>query len=220
LMVETGQRMGKKVVALITDMDQPLGMRVGNSLEVEECLDVLRGRGPEDLRELCLELAAWMFRLGGRAGTLAEAKQLADGLIHSGQALEQFRRMVELQGGDPAVIDDPHRLPRAKHHLDVVSTRGGYVSAIQCEMVGTACVILGGGREKKEDSVDPSVGIILHKKVSDRLATGETLCTILYNSEARAAQAKRMLEQSYQIADALPAPQKLVHRIIPAVKEN
>jgi len=216
LMVETGQRMGKKMVALITDMDQPLGLRVGNALEVEECLDVLRGRGPEDLRQLCLELAGWMLHLGGRSSTIDQAKKLADQLLRSGQALEKFRRMVELQGGDPAFIDDPQRLPQAKHSVDVASPRNGFIGAIQCEMVGTACVVLGGGREKKEDSVDPAVGIILHKKVSDRVSAGESLCTIHYNSETRAAQAKKLLQQSYQIVESPPAPRRLVHRIISA----
>jgi pyrimidine-nucleoside phosphorylase len=216
LMVETGQRTGKKMVALITDMDQPLGLRVGNSLEVEECLDVLRDRGPEDLRQLCVELAAWMFHLGGRSSTIDDGKQVAEQLIQSGQALEKFRRMVELQSGDPGVIDDPQRLPRAKHLLAVASPGSGYVGAIQCEMVGTACVILGGGREKKEDSVDPAVGIVLHKKVSDRVSAGEPLCTIHYNSETRAEQAKRLLEQSYQIADSPPAARQLIQRVIRA----
>jgi len=220
LMVETGQRMGKKMVALITDMDQPLGMRVGNALEVEEVLEVLRGGGPEDLRELCLELAAWMFRLGGSAATIAEAKKLARELIQSGRALKRFREMVALQGGDPSVVDDPTRLPRAKHSLNISSPRSGYVAAIQCEDVGTACVILGGGREKKEDSVDPAVGIILEKKVHDKVAAGETLCTLIYNSEARAGRARKLMEQSYQIADSAPVPQKLIHRIIPATQES
>jgi pyrimidine-nucleoside phosphorylase len=218
LMVETGQRMGKKMVALITDMDQPLGLRVGNALEVEEVLEVLRGGGPEDLRELCLELAAWMFHLGGRATTIAEAKKLADELIQSGKALKKFREMVALQGGDVGAIDDPMRLPRAKHSLNIRSPRSGYVGAIQCEDVGTACVILGGGREKKEDAVDPAVGIVLHKKVHDRVAAGEALCTLMYNSEAHAGRAKTLLEQSYQIADVAPAPRKLIHRIIPATQ--
>jgi pyrimidine-nucleoside phosphorylase len=220
LMVETGQRMGKKMVALITDMDQPLGLRVGNALEVEEILEVLRGGGPEDLRELCMELAAWMFHLGGRAATIAEAKKLAGELIQSGKALKRLREMVALQGGDPAAIDDPTRLPRAKDSLNISSPRSGYVRAIRCEDVGTACVILGGGREKKEDSVDPAVGIILHKKVHDRVAAGEALCTLMYNSEARAVRAKVLMEQSYQIADSAPAPRKLIHRIISATQEN
>jgi pyrimidine-nucleoside phosphorylase len=214
LMVETGKRMGKKVVALITDMDQPLGLRVGNSLEVEEVIDVLRGQGPDDLRELCRELAAWMLYLGGRASTIDRAKNVSDKLIQSGQALEKFREMVALQGGDARAIDDTERLPRAKHALDVLSAQSGFVSAIQCEAVGTACVVLGGGRERKEDSVDPSVGIILHKKVGDRVETGEALCTVRYNEESRAANAKQLLARSYEISDSPPAAKKLVHRII------
>jgi pyrimidine-nucleoside phosphorylase len=216
LMVETGEKMGKKMVALITDMDQPLGLRVGNALEVEEVLEVLRGGGPEDLRELCLELAAWMFHLGGCAATVAEAKKLAGELIQSGKALRKFREMVVLQGGDVRVVDDPSLLPRARHSLNIRSPRSGFVGAIGCEDVGTACVILGGGREKKEDSVDPAVGIILHKKVHDRVAAGEALCTLMYNSDARAARAKMLIEQSYQITDAPPAPRKLIHRVISA----
>ena len=217
LMVETGQRMGKKMIALITDMDQPLGHHVGNALEVEECIEVLHGRGPEDLRHLCLELAGWMFQVGGCSKTIAEGRQLADQLLQSGQAFETFRRMVELQGGDPAVIDDPQRLPRAKRRLSVLSPGNGYVGAIQCEAVGAACVVLGGGREKKEDSVDPAVGIVLHKKVADRVSTGEPLCTIHYNSEARAAQAKKLLEESYQIAGSPPEARRLVHQVIAQV---
>jgi len=215
LMVETGERMGKKMAALITDMDQPLGLHVGNALEVEEVLQVLRGGGPEDLRELCLELAAWMFHLGGLAATIIQGKQMAEQLIVSGKALEKFRQMVTLQGGDASVIDDPGRLPKARHTLDVVSAKSGYVKAIQCESVGIACVILGGGREKKEDSVDPAVGLVLHKKVSDRISTGEPLCTIHYNSQALADRAKKLVEESYEIADAPPAhPRPLVHRVI------
>lgn len=214
LMVETGKRMGKRVVALITDMDEPLGLRVGNALEVEEVIDVLHGRGPEDVRELCRELAAWMMYLGGRASTIARAKELSEQLIESGDALAKFREMVALQGGDVGVVDDPGRLPRAKYALDVPSPSSGYVCTIQCEAVGIACVILGGGREKKEDSVDPAVGIILHKKVADRVAVGEPLCTIMYNEETRAAQAKDLLKGSYQISDSPPAAKKLIRRII------
>jgi thymidine phosphorylase len=157
-----------------------------------------------------------MFLLGGRSETIEDGRQLAEQLIRSGQALEKFRRMVELQGGDSAVIDDPQRLPRARHSMDIASGSSGYIGAIQCEIVGTACVVLGGGREKKEDSVDPSVGIVLHKKVSDRVSAGESLCTIHYNSETRAAQAKELLDRSYQIADSPPEPRRLVHEIIPA----
>jgi pyrimidine-nucleoside phosphorylase len=215
LMVETGERMGKKVVALITDMNQPLGLKVGNALEVEEVLDILHGEGPRDLRDLCIELAAWMFLLGGVADSLDEGRKVTIQMIDSGRALAKFREMVQLQGGDLKAIDDRSRLPRAKHTLEVVSPENGYVSAIACEAVGTACVILGGGREKKEDSVDPAVGLVLHKKVRDPVGVHEPLVTIHYNSESHAMRAKQLLQESYSIAGALPAEnQKLVRRVI------
>jgi pyrimidine-nucleoside phosphorylase len=215
LMVETGERMGKKVVALITDMDQPLGNMIGNALEVVEVVEVLRGGGPEDLRELCLELAGWMLHLGGASKTVAEGKAQSSRLISSGKALEKFRQMVKLQGGDSRVIDDAKRLPQAQHTMPVTSAKAGYVGSIQCEQVGTACVILGGGRERKEDSVDPAVGIVLHKKVGDRIAAGEPVATIYYNAEAKATRARHLIEASYVVADAAPSTKRpLIHRII------
>ena len=215
LMVETGERMGKQVVALITDMDQPLGNMIGNALEVVEVIEVLRGEGPEDLRQLCLELAGWMLHLGGVAGTVADGKKQSEKLIASGNALEKFRRMVEMQGGDPAVIDDLKRLPQAQHTMTISSARAGYLTSLQCEQIGTACVILGGGREKKEDSVDPAVGIVLHKKVGDAVSLNEPLATIHYNAEARVNRVKQLLEESFEIGDS-PAREKrpLIHRII------
>ena len=215
LMVQTGEHMGKKMAALITDMDQPLGRYVGNALEVVEVIDVLRGEGPNDLRDLCHELAAWMFLLGDRVHTIDEGKQLSEKLIRSGEALNKFREMVKLQDGDARAIDDPARLPQAKSKVEVLSSRAGYVQSIQCEHAGTACVILGGGRERKEDSVDPAVGFVLHKKVGDAVASGEPLCTIHYNSEALAARATTLLLESFTIGDKAPATQRpLVHRVI------
>lgn len=215
LMVETGERMGKKMAALLTDMDQPLGNYVGNSLEVVEVADVLRGNGPSDLVELCLELAAWMFLLGERVKTVAEGKRLSKELIDSGEALDKFRQMVELQGGNARVLDDLGLLPQAQHKTDLLSPKSGYVTAIQCEQAGTACVILGGGRERKEDSVDPSVGFVLHKKVGDPVAAGEALCTVHYNSEDRAVRAIRLLQESFRVGDIPPAHKRpLVHRVI------
>ena len=215
LMVETGERMGKEVVALITDMDQPLGNMIGNSLEVVEVIDILKGRGPADLRELCLHLAGWMLYLGRAAQNVAEGKQKSAELIASGKALARFRQMIELQGGDASVIDDYQRLPQAKHKLDIASERSGFISAMQCEQIGTACVLLGGGRERKEDSVDPSVGIVLHKKVGDRVSAGETIATVYYNDEARAQRAQQLIGASCQIADAVPKTKRpLIHRVI------
>jgi pyrimidine-nucleoside phosphorylase len=214
LMVETGERMGKQVVALITDMDQPLGNMIGNALEVVECVEILRGGGPDDLRELCLELAGWMLYLGGVAKTVAEGKQESAKLIVSGKALEKFRKMVELQGGDARVIDDAQRLPQARQAMQVASAKSGYISSMQCEQIGTACVILGGGRERKEDSVDPAVGIVLHKKVGDKINAGEALATIYYNAEPKAQRARQLIEQSCEIGDAAPAKRPLIHRVI------
>jgi pyrimidine-nucleoside phosphorylase len=221
LMVETGQLVGKKVVALITDMDQPLGTHVGNSLEVIEALDVLRGAGPEDLRELCIELAGWMLHTGGIARTLEQGKSEAVKLIKSGAALEKFRQMVELQDGDAGVIDDISRLPSSKHTADVTTATSGFIGEIDCQAVGVASVILGGGRSKKEDSIDPSVGIVLHHKLDDAITRGEPLCTIHYNSETRAGEAASLLQKSFKIAEIAPAEKKpLIRRVIGAPRET
>jgi pyrimidine-nucleoside phosphorylase len=215
LMVETGERMGKQVVALITDMDQPLGNMIGNALEVVEVVEVLHGGGPEDLRELCLELAGWMLHLGGVSNTVAEGKLQSAELISSGKALGKFRQMVELQGGDARVIDDATRLPQARHSLQVTSAKAGYLASMQCEQIGTACVILGGGRERKEDSVDPAVGIVLHKKEGDRVAAGEAIATVHYNAEAQAARARQLIESSCLVTEAEPLRKRpLIHRVI------
>jgi len=156
-----------------------------------------------------------MFLLGDRVKSVTQGRQLSRQLIASGKALDKFREMVALQGGDPRSIDDPGRLPRAQHTLVVASPKAGFVTAIQCEQTGIACVILGGGRERKEDSVHPSVGLVFHKKVGDKVDAGEPLCTIHYNSESRAARAKALLQASFEISAAPPAQVRpLIHRVI------
>lgn len=197
LMVETGERMGKKVVALITDMDQPLGRYVGNALEVMESVEVLKGGGPTDLVELCIELAGWMIYLGGRAAGLAEGKEKASSLIASRAAFEKFRQIVQLQGGNDLALNDFSLLPQAKNRLDVVSPNAGVITRIDCEKVGIASLVLGGGRETKEDNIDPAVGIILHKKISDRVAINEPLCTLHYNRSERLDEARSLVLSSY-----------------------
>src|ERR1700692_4304 len=182
LLVETGKRMGKKVVALLTDMNQPLGRKAGNAMEVAESIEVLSGAGPADLRELCLELAAWMFFLGERVKTVEEGKRLSSDLIASGHAREKFREIVGLQGGDVGVVDDPRRLAHARQTLDVESAASGYIFTIQCAQIGVACVVLGGGREKKEDTIDPAVGLEFRKRIGDAVERGEPLCTLHYNA--------------------------------------
>ncbi len=215
LMVETGRRMGKKMVALITDMDQPLGICVGNALEVMECIDILNGKGESDLRNLCLELAAWMFYLGGRSQSVADGRTLAQELITSGQAMQKFRAMVRAQGGDEGIVDDLGRLPRAHSKVEVVARESGYVASIMCEQLGTATVVLGGGREKKEDAVDPAVGLVVHRKPGNHVNAGEPLVTIHYNAATRLREAQELIESSYRIAPAAPtAPRLLVRRVL------
>ena len=219
LMVETGRRMGKRVVALITSMDQPLGWAVGNGMETEECIRIMRGERDErsrDLIDLTLELAGWMFFLGGRSGSAAEGKQLAAQLLSSGKALEKFRAMVGLHGGDRSVADDVARLPQVRHRTDIQSKSAGYVTAIDGEKLGVASLALGGGRERKEDSIDPSVGLSVRKKVGDRVAAGEALATLHYNSAERLEEAKALVEQAYVIGGKQTSPAPLVRRVIGA----
>jgi pyrimidine-nucleoside phosphorylase len=216
LMVETGTRMGTKTVALITDMEQPLGRKVGNALEVEECIDILHGGGPEDLRELCDELSAWMFFLGKRTKTVGEGRKLAAEMITSGRARDTFREVIRQQGGDPKVVDDPGRLPQAKHTARVTARRSGYVTAIHCEDVGIASMMLGGGREKKEDSIDPAVGITLEMKIGDKVEAGANLCTVHYNLDSRLPHAVELLSRSFEIGEKAPPSSPLVRKIIGA----
>ncbi len=216
LMVETGRAVGKKMVALVTGMDEPLGHAVGNSLEVIESVEVLRGEGPADLRELCLELAAWMLFFGERAASVAEGRRLAAEILDSGRALEKFKEIVRRQGGDAAALDDFSRLPQAAHRRDVASPAGGFVAEIDCEKIGLASVWLGAGREKKEDAVDPAVGLIVHKKLGDAVREGEPLMTLHYNAAARVDAAVALVAESYRIADSAPEKRGLVRRVIGA----
>jgi len=172
LMVETARRMGKKAVALITDMDQPLGRFAGHSHEVIESIEVLRGRGAVDLRDLSLELSSWMFYLGERTKSLDEGRALAEKLVASGEALEKFRKGIALQGGDARVIDDYSLLPQARNRKEIKSRSNGYLAATNCMEFGIALATLGGGREKKEDTIDPGVGLEFHKRIGDAVTTG------------------------------------------------
>ena len=215
LMVDTAKRMGVRAVALITDMDQPLGCKIGNALEVEEVLDVLRGNGPADLRDLTMTLAAWMFHLGERTATVEAGEHLARELVASGAALAKFRRMIELQGGDGKVLDDPMRLPQAKFRAEIASASSGFISAMECEQIGQASVLIGGGREYEHDAVDHAVGFVLHKKIGDPVAAGESLCTVLYNSEDRMARVRETLTSSFVVTpDPPPTRGATVRRVI------
>src|SRR5215469_2574688 len=178
VMVETGKRMGKKVVALITDMDQPLGRMAGHANEVWEAVEVLKGRGPADLRELSLELSAWMFFLGERTESVEEGRSLAGTMVATGRALEKLRQGIRLQGGDTRVLDEPGRLTQARFQEEVTARITGYIAATNCENLGTALAMLGGGRERKEDQIDHGVGLEFHKRIGDRIQEDEKMVTI------------------------------------------
>jgi thymidine phosphorylase len=216
LMVETGKRMGKKVVALITDMDQPLGRTAGNAMEIAECIEVLGGGGPADLREVCIELSAWMFFLGERTANIADGRKLAGEMITSGRARDKFREIIGQQGGDARVVEEPKRLPQARAKLDVTSNAAGFVAAIECERLGIACGVLGGGREKKEDAIDSAVGLEFHCRLGDKIERDARLATLHYNSDARLGEAQQLVESSYTVAEKPPAPRPLIHKIIGA----
>ena len=217
LMVETGKRMGKKVVALITGMDEPLGRMAGHSNEIAECIEVLNGRGPADLRDLSVELSAWMFFLGERTKSLDEGRALAEKMIASGEAKEKFKQGIRLQGGDERVIDDPRLLPQARSRTDVSSPSTGFITATNCEQFGTALATLGGGREKKEDTIDHAVGLEFHKRIGDRVEKGEPLVTIHYNSGGKLAEAQSLIATSFEIGEAAPREKRpLIRRILGA----
>jgi pyrimidine-nucleoside phosphorylase len=217
VMVETGKRMGKKVVALITGMDEPLGRMAGHSNEVIESVEVLKGRGPADLRDLSLDLSAWMFFLGEKTKSVEEGRVLAENMITTRKALEKFRQVIRLQGGDERIVDEPERLPTARLHFHVASAASGFITGTNCEQFGIALAMLGGGREKKEDEIDRAVGLEFHKRIGDRVEKGEPLATIHYNSDAKLAEAKGRIAESYYIGEQAPGEkQPLVRRLIGA----
>jgi pyrimidine-nucleoside phosphorylase len=214
LMVETGERMGKKVVALITDMNQPLGRTAGHSNEIAECLEVLSGSGPADLRDLSIELSAWMFFLGEKSADMETGRQLAKHMIASGQAKMKFRQAIALQGGDPRVVEEPRRLPQPRSRVEVVSHASGFIAATNCEGLGIALALLGGGREKKVDRIDHAVGLEFHVRIGDRVEKGQPLVTIHYNADTKLAEAQALITVSYEIALTPPKTQCLIHRIV------
>jgi pyrimidine-nucleoside phosphorylase len=213
-MCAIGRGLNKRVVALITRMDQPLGRAVGNAVEVAESIASLRGEGPADLVDLAVELAAAMVVLGQLASTLEEGRHWCRRAIEDGTALDRFRRMVAAQGGDPRVVDEPSRLPQPRRRLDVPSPRSGVVHSLLARPIGHATMLLGAGRARVDSPIDPAVGVILHKKVGDRVAGGEALCTILVNDETRLENALSMILNAYTIGDGpITVPDLIVERL-------
>lgn len=199
-MVSIGTMAGKKTVAVITDMDQPLGRAVGNSLEVREAIDTLRGEGPADFKEVVFALGSQMLMLAGRAADEKEARALMEGVIQDGSALDKFAQFVRAQGGDAAPVYDTSLLPVAGKTLAVTAKESGYVHRILAEDIGIACMTLGGGRETKESAIDLSVGIILEKKNGNVVSAGEVLATIYGNDDAKMQAAYEKIVHAYEIA--------------------
>jgi pyrimidine-nucleoside phosphorylase len=190
MMVEIGQRAGRDVVALLSDMNQPLGHAVGNSLEVAEAVETLRDNGPQDFLEHCLHVSAHMLALGKRASDVAEGRTLAEASIADGSAFEKLRVLVQAQGGNVSYVDDTSRFPRADHVEMVEAPQAGYLAQVQARTVGEAAVALGAGRARKSDPIDHAVGFVIHHKVGDQLQKGEPLFTVHANDREKLAEAR------------------------------
>ncbi|RWY85394.1 pyrimidine-nucleoside phosphorylase [Pediococcus acidilactici] len=211
-LVKIGKSVGMNCMALISDMNQPLGNMVGNALEIQESIAILKGEGPEDITELVMTLSSQMVVLAKKAATLAEARAKLEEVVANGSALEVFRQMIIAQGGDPRVIEDPTLMPQAKYHFELPAPQAGYVTKMTADEIGIAAMLLGGGRQAKTDVIDYAVGIELHKKVGDAVAEGESLLTIHSNTED-VANIKGLLYNNIEIGtDAQPI--QLVHKII------
>lgn len=211
VMVAIGNRLGRQTVAVVTDMDQPLGHAVGNAVEVREAVATLRGEGPGDLTELCLTLGAEMLRLGGRAGDPEEARRLLLQRLRDGGGLAKLQEMVRAQGGDPAALEDPGRLPEAPVTWEVRAEEDGYVQGIDAEAVGRVAMGLGAGRVRKDDRVDPAVGVTVLAKRGSRLRRGDVVAVVHARTVEAAQTAARGLLEAYRIGTSPPAPRPLVH---------
>jgi pyrimidine-nucleoside phosphorylase len=209
-LVAIGNASGVKTEAIITAMDTPLGRAVGNALEVIECLDVLSGRGPQDLIDVSVDLTARMLVLGKVADDIADAEQQVRRAIESGAGLERFRQIIENQGGDPKVVDDYSRLPQAPHREAANAPRSGYLARLDAELIGRASVALGAGRDRVDDPVDPAVGITLHAKPGDPLRAGDRVLELHYRDRARLESALQLVTAAITIDDAPPSPRRAI----------
>ncbi|RHW41185.1 pyrimidine-nucleoside phosphorylase [Neobacillus notoginsengisoli] len=212
-MVRIGNNVGRKTMAVISDMSQPLGFAIGNALEVKEAIDTLRGEGPKDLTELCLTLGSHMVYVSGKASSLAEARAMLENAIKDGSALEKMKQFLSSQGGDGSIVDDLSKLPQAKYIFELEAEEDGYVSEIIADQVGTAAMLLGAGRATKESEIDLAVGILLRKKIGDQVKKGESLATIHSNFED-IAQVKQKLTQSIKLSETKPETPTLIHEEI------
>ncbi len=213
-MVRIGNGAGRKTIAVVSDMDQPLGCAVGNALEVREAVDTLRGCGPKDFVELCLTLGSYMLVAGGKAATEEEAEQILRAVIEDGSALDKLAEFIAAQGGDRELVYHPEKLPQASITQEIESPADGYIQRIVCDEIGICSLILGGGRETKESAIDLSVGLVLHKKVGDAVKKGESLAVIHANDQAKLDMAKERFLQAYTIASDPVEKKPLIKGIV------
>lgn len=214
LMIDIGRKAGRKMVAVISDMSQPLGRAVGNALEVEEAVQVLKGGGPEDLRQLCLELAGEMIRIGGRAGSFEEGKETARQVLSDGRALEKFRQMVRCQGGDDRIVEEPERMGSSRYSRDVLAGRTGFIAETDTREIGRASQHLGAGRLRKEDEIDFTAGIRMHVRIGNFVKEGDVLATLYGADSRRLEEAEIIMEAAIRISAEPTAPPKLIQKII------
>lgn len=214
MMVSIGRPRDKKVQALITDMSQPLGYAVGNALEVMEASQTLQNAGPTDLTRLSIELAARMIYLGKKAATLDEARRTAEQLLVDGSGYQKFKDVVAAQGGNPQALDKFELLPNATGMREIASPRGGYVTLIDAEDIGKASNMIGAGRDKKDDAIDPAVGIILEVKVGEKVDAGSVLCRIYYTREDRVEEAAEVVEDAFRISGQKPDERELILEVV------
>ncbi len=213
-LVAVGKRMGRDVVALVTDMNQPLGHYVGNSLEIMECIETMKGNGPEDLTGLCIELASHMIYISGKADNLEQARERTSRTLKDGSALDKFKDIVQSQGGIAEVCDDYSLLPQAENQLEVKANRDGYISEIDTEKIGLASVFLGGGRTKMDDILDYGVGLKINKKIGDSVRERDSLVTVYYNPSSKIEDATQLIEKAYSIIKEKKENHKLIYNII------
>ncbi|MBQ9990888.1 MAG: pyrimidine-nucleoside phosphorylase [Lachnospiraceae bacterium] len=209
-MVKIGAGAGKRIMALITSMDIPLGNKIGNSLEVIEAVETLRGEGPEDLTKVCIHLAASMLYLAGK-GEMEECLRLAEGTLKDGSALNCLQKMVEAQGGDASVISDPETFPKAPYMRKIIACETGYLAAMDTELCGIASSLLGAGRETKESEIDFSAGIVLHKKTGDYVEAGEVLADFYASEEKLFEEAEKCYRQALTFSEQKPEVQTLIY---------
>jgi len=214
ILIDLAASLGKRATAVLSDMNQPLGLAVGNAVEVKEALDTLRGRGPSDFTSHCLTLGAQLLVLTEQAENEAQARSRLEGLLLSGQALGRFRDLIEAQGGDPSPIDDPGFLPQAPVTRRVKSPKEGYISQVDAMVVGLTALDLGAGRKKKGEPVDHAVGVVLHKKIGDSAARGDDLCTIHARTDSAARKARTSLLEAYAWQEEPVDPPPLIYQVV------